>query len=95
MFTSGGSCNQAQSTLSGQAMKALFKMNIYSSKFGNVSVKHRLGLFDKLIMPIMSYSAEVWGFNKSLAIERVHTCMVHCRRILNVKKSTQNDFKYG
>lgn len=33
VFTTGGSCHEAQNTLAGQALKAIFAMNKYLHKF--------------------------------------------------------------
>lgn len=93
VFTSGGSFAEAQNTLAGQAQKAIFKLNKYLYKFTFISTKHKLDLFDKLVMPIMNYACEVWGFFQANSIERVH--LQFCKRLLGVKKSTQNDFVYG
>ena len=79
--------------MAGQAQKAIFKLNKYLYKFTFVAPKHRLELFDKLISPILNYSCEVWGFCQANAIERVH--MQFCKKLLGVKKTTQNDFVYG
>jgi len=49
-------------------------------------------LFDKLILPILNYGCEVWGFHNAQNIERLHTQF--CKNILGVKKATQNDFVY-
>jgi exonuclease III len=93
VFTTGGSFAEAQKTIAGQAMKAIFQMNKYLYRFINITVVHRLELFDKLISPILNYGSEVWGFVTGNNIERVH--MQFCKSILGVKKSTQNDFVYG
>ena len=93
VFTTGGSFSEAQNTLAGQAQKAIFKLNKYLYKFTFVAPKHKLELFDKLISPILNYSCEVWGFCQANAIERVH--MQFCKKLLGVKKTTQNDFVYG
>ena len=93
VFTTGGSFSEAQTTLAGQAQKAIFKLNKYLYKFTYVSPKHKLELFDKLISPILNYSCEVWGFCQANAVERVH--MQFCKKLLGVKKTTQNDFIYG
>ena len=93
VFTSGGSFSEAQNTLAGQAQKAIFKLNKYLYKFTYISPKHKLDLFDKLITPILNYSCEVWGFSQANAVERVH--LSFCKKLLGVKKSTQNDFIYG
>ena len=93
VFTTGGSFSEAQNTLAGQAQKAIFKLNKYLYKFTFISPKHKLDLFDKHISPILNYSSEVWGFCQANAIERVH--MQFCKKMLGVKKTTQNDFVYG
>lgn len=93
VFTAGGSFSEAQNTLAGQAQKAIFKLNKYLYKFTFISPKHKLDLFDKLITPILNYGCEVWGFAQANAIERVH--LQFCKKLLGVKKSTQNDFVYG
>ena len=36
---------------------------------------------------------KVWGFSKPVQQERVH--LQFCKKLLGVKKSTQNDFVYG
>ena len=93
VFTTGGSFSEAQSTLSGQAQKAIFVLNKYINKFVSVSLSHVLDLFDKLISPILCYASEVWGFAKANNIERTH--LQFCKRLLSVKQCTQNDFVYG
>ena len=93
VFTTGGSFSEAQTTLAGQAQKTIFKLNKYLYKFTFVSPKHKLELFDKLISPILNYSCEVWRFCQANAVKRVH--MQFCKKLLGVKKTTQNDFIYG
>ena len=93
VFTSGGSCKEAQRTLAGQALKAIFALNKYLYKFTYLKPSHFLDLFHKLISPILNYGSEVWGFHKASAIETVH--MQFCKNLLDVKQSTQNDFVYG
>ena len=93
VFTAGGSFTETQNTLSGQAQKAIFKMNKYLYRFTFISPKHKLELFDKLVTPILNYGCEVWGFIQGNAIERVH--LQFCKQLLGVKKTTQNDFVYG
>ena len=92
-FTTGGSFAETHKTLSGQALKAIFKLNQYLYNFTDLQPKHVLDLFDKLILPILTYGGEVWGFSKPVQQERVH--LQFCKKLLGVKKSTQNDFIYG
>ncbi|MCG7875034.1 MAG: reverse transcriptase domain-containing protein [Candidatus Thiodiazotropha endolucinida] len=93
VFTSGGSFTEMQNTLAGQARKALFTLEKYVYKFTSLTVDHMTDLFDKLIMPILNYCSEVWGFIHANTIERVH--LQFCKKLLGVKKSTQNDFIFG
>jgi len=46
VVTTGGSFSDAQSTLAGQSMKAIFTLNKYLHRFTNISVRHILQLFD-------------------------------------------------
>ena len=66
VFTPDGSFSLAQNTLSGKAQNAVFRLNSYLYKFTDISPNHRLELFDKLVAPIMNYSAEVWEFAKQI-----------------------------
>ena len=93
VFSPGGSFSNTQITLAGQAQKAIFKLNSYLYKFTNISPRHTIELFDKLVSPILNYAAEVWGFFQATHIERVH--LQFCKRLLGVKKTTQNNFVYG
>ena len=93
VFTSGGSFTEMQNTLAGQARKALFLLEKYVYKFTTLTVTHMIDLFDKLIFPILNYCSEVWGFIQANAVERVH--FQFCKKLLGVKKSTQNDFIFG
>ena len=93
VFTAGGSFSETQNTLSGQAQKAIFKLNKYLYKFTFIPPKHRLKLFDKLITPILTYGSKVWRFIQGNSFKRVH--LQFCKQLPGVKKSTQNDFVYG
>ena len=93
VFLAGESDFQTQNTLSGQALKAIFTLNKQLFNFTSLIPSHVIDLFDKLITPILNFSSEVWGFNKSPSIETVH--LLFFKRLLGVKQSTQNDFVYG
>ena len=93
VFTPGGSFTNTFDTLSGQAMKAIYKLRQCLSKFPTLSVKHRLEIFDKLIYPVLSYGSEVWGLFNSPQLERVH--LNFCKELLGVRTQTQNNFVYG
>ena len=93
VFMNGGSFMEMHETLSGQALKAIFKLKSYVNKFTDFSVSHMLGLFDKFILPILTYGSEVSGFSKVDNIERTH--LQFFKHLLGVKIQTQNNFAYG
>ena len=46
-----------------------------------------------MILPILNYGSEVWGFGQANSIERIQ--LQFCKKLLGVKINTQNDFIYG
>ena len=50
-------------------------------------------LFDSLVLPILLYCCEIWGFEKLEDIEQVH--LTFCKKNLCVNKSTPNFMIYG
>ena len=58
--------------LAGQALKAIYKVKSNLLKFPEITVQHKLDLFDKLILPNLNYSVEVWGLNDSTKLEGIH-----------------------
>ena len=46
-----------------------------------------------MILPILTYGSEIWGFGDFTTIEKVHTDFL--KRILNVKKSIPHVMVYG
>jgi hypothetical protein len=93
VFTSGGAYNEHDRMLSGQALKAIFKLKKSLYSFTDISPKHYLELFEKLILPILMYSSEISGFNKGTSSERIQLSFY--KQLLGVKISTQNSFVYG
>ena len=50
-------------------------------------------LFDKMLMHVLSYGCEIWGFYPAKAIEQIHKDF--CKSILKGKRSTMNEIMYG
>jgi len=92
-FSSSGTFNKTFDALGGQALKAVFKLKKYLSKFTYIKPSHIISLFDKLILPILLYGSEVWGFSRADSLEKIHLHFL--KNILGVKLSTQNNFVYG
>ena len=72
VFIVGRSFSEIQTTLPGQAQKAILKLNKNVYKFTFISPEHKVDLFYILISPILNYSCEVWGFFQANTIEQVH-----------------------
>ena len=53
----------------------------------------QLKLSDALVYPILTYSAEIWGFENKNIIEEIH--LQFCKTILGVTTSTPNFLVYG
>ena len=75
-----------------KAKKALFKMETLLGKV-DLEVETKLHLFDTMILPILIYGCEVWGFEKTEQIEVFHRNFL--RRVLRLRKSAPNGMIYG
>ena len=82
----------AQKRLSDSAMKALYSLN---TLFDHVSLKteDKIKLFDSMVVPILCYGCEIWGFHKAPDIERVH--LKFLKQVLSVKQKTATPAVYG
>ena len=87
VMSSGGSFASATNTLYGKALKAMHSL-FTLTKDMNVPIHIMLNLFNAYVSSILNYNCEVWGFMKAENIERVHRKF--CKRILNVKMSTNS-----
>ena len=65
-------------------------MNNLMSLFTRIDldVKTKLSLFDKMVVPIILYSSEVWGVCEYKEIDKIH--IKFCKYILGVKNQTPN-----
>jgi hypothetical protein len=89
----GGSFSVTHEALGGQALNAIYKLKSYLVKFTNIDVKHSLELFNKLVVPILKYGREIWGFKESNVRERIY--LQYCKQLLGVRAQIQNNCVYG
>ena len=75
-----------------KARKAVFKISVLLNEI-DLDVKTRIHLFDTLILPILLYGCELWGFENVEQLEVFH--LKYLRNILQVRKSTPNAMVYG
>ena len=87
------SWSQTHKTLVSQAEKtvALLKRKFKAS--GMKNVEHMFILFDRMVTPMLSYGAEIWGTCKVEYIEKVQTKF--CKYILGVNSKTSNSAVLG
>ena len=78
--------------LAQQAQKALF---LLYKKINNTNLPYDLifKLFEHTITPIMVYASEVWGYESTLILERIHCNFI--RKILHLRKSTPKYILYA
>jgi hypothetical protein len=72
VVTTGGSFSETQPTLAAQSSKAILTLEKMYTYCVGIAPSHKCSLFDKLVVPILCYCCEVWGFHQAAAIERVH-----------------------
>ena len=74
------------------AKKAIFSLN---SKILNLNlpIDLQIDLYSKLVIPILTYGCEVWGFENTNAIELLHRSFI--KNILRVNKYVSNSIIYG
>ncbi len=70
----------------------MFSLLSKCSKF-DIPTDIRLELFDQLVKAVMLYACEVWGYERTDIIERLH--LKFLKYILKVKMSNCNNMIYG
>ena len=82
----------AQKHLVEQARKAMYAL-IHKTKGLCLPIDIQLKLFDILVVPILLYSSEIWGFHCNKEIEKLH--LYYLKLILDVRSNTPNYMVYG
>ena len=76
-------------TMTERAMYSLYK----KSRSLNLPIDIQFNLFDKVVLLIMLYSCEVWGFSNLSPLESLHRKF--CKMALKLRSSTPNIMIYG
>ena len=63
-------------------------LSLYNKRCGGLSININCELFDKIVLPILLYGAEMWGYEYYESIDTVQNTFY--RRILGVGLSTPN-----
>ena len=92
MFQRTGSFKKNKVNLAEKASKAMYDI-LNKGRVHNLSVSCHLDLFDKIIIPMLTYGSEIWGYENIDILEKVH--VQFCKLLLNLKTSTPNFMLYG
>ena len=71
-----------------QGKKASFQLKTVIRKLGGISFSDAFKLFDSVVLPILYYGSEIWGFVYSQQIEQVQ--LQFCKFLLGTS-TTAND----
>ena len=91
-FNYNGKMNKAMKKQVTQARRALFSMLVKCKKL-ELPIDINCELFDSLIVPILTYGCELWGYNSLDIIESFHRKFLKIQ--LHVNKRTANCIAYG
>ena len=84
-MSANGKFYQAQKSLSEQTTKALFSLNSLFEKV-HLDLSERLKLFDSMVLPILMYGVEAWGFHSAPDAERAY--LKFLKQVLSVRPQT-------
>ena len=77
---------KTKEVLAFQANKAVNRIFRSQRQFGFFAPKDILKLFDPIVSPILCYGSEVWGYEYSKTIEKVHSKF--CKRFIGLNQNT-------
>ena len=77
-----------------QSIKAMFAL-LKKSKELDLPIDLQLELFDSLILPILLYGCEVWGYENVLILDRLYLKYLNYVGLLGLKQSTPSCMVYG
>ena len=87
-----GSFKMCQTQLCQQGRRAMYSLIAKCRKF-DLPIDLQLELFDAMVLPVITYGCEIWGFDTSKDVENVQVTFF--KHILNVRKTTCNAMVYG
>ena len=87
IYMSNGSFCKNQSKLVSHGKKAIYSI-LKKCRHLNLPVDIQLELFDTMVLPVVMYGCEVWGFEKNNIRESF--CLQFYKILLGLKKSTPN-----
>ena len=90
-FTNNGLFNENVNVLKIQGNRAIFSL-FKKARRNHLPIELQFDLFDKTVIPIILYGAEVWGYKNSKKLETLHHRF--CKLFFRLKPSTPNIMVY-
>jgi hypothetical protein len=87
MFQRTGSFKKNKVNLAEKASKAMYDI-LNKGRVHNLSVSCQLDLFDTIIIPMLTYGSEIWGYVNIDLLVKVHEQF--CKLLLNLKTAIPN-----
>ena len=81
-----------QKDLFDRASRAMFSL-LKKCKMKNLPIDVILDLFDKMIMPIVTYGCEMWGFGNNDIVKKLQ--LKFYKIVLKLRKSTPSQMVFG
>ena len=91
-FNYNNSFKKAQNKQVNQARRAMYSLRMKSRRL-NLPVDLEIDLFDKLVIPILLYGSEVWGFESIKQLDTFHHS--YCKQLLKLGRNTANCMVLG
>ncbi|XP_056016752.1 uncharacterized protein LOC130053469 [Ostrea edulis] len=92
IFSRSGSFCKAKKHLCEQAQKAMYGI-IRKIRLFDLPISCQFDLFDKVVLPVLIYGCEIWGYENLQVVERIH--LKFLKHIFQMKSSTPSFMVYG
>lgn len=92
VFSRSGSFCKAKKHLVEQAQKSMYSI-IRKIRLFNLPIEQQFNLFDKVVVPVLLYGCEIWGYENIDIIEKIH--LKFLKYVLCLKSSTPSYMVYG
>ena len=93
LFTPKLSWSMAKSKLAAQANKSIFAIKRFQVPFGRFLHNDMFKLFDAMVVPILTFGAEIWGNSYASEIESIQAQF--CKDFLGVNSSVNDVIALG
>ena len=91
-FSSNGTFAKAKKSAYDKASRALFSL-LQTARRQHLPIDVVMDLFEKMVVPILLYGCEIWGYENLAMLEKLHIKAI--KFMLHLHKSTKNAMVYG